>query len=414
MWWDCIEQAENIIYIAVMQSGFSPFTFSGIPALSRMSFDDVILRRGTGSIKWDLRPELDPYWVADMDFASPPAVIEALQKRVAHGVFGYPIPHKGLREAILNYLSSRFQFKTKVDWIVHLGGLVPALSLAARAFGEPGDELLTCTPVYPPFVSVARDAGMKTVTVDHVMSGGRWTFDWEGLEQAATAKTKIFLLCNPQNPLGRCFTGEEITRIAEFCQAKGILLVSDEVHCDLVLDEEKTPFFSALHLSEELRQNTIVLLSPSKTYNVAGLGYAYAVIENSSIRGKFKSARGHTMPEINCLAYYAAEAAYRDGESWRQDLLSYLRKNRDVISEFVATEMQGKIVIPDIEATYLAWMDCSSFAFENPAGHLEKAGLFVSDGSYFRAKKHIRFNFGCAQSRVLEGLGKIKSGLLNY
>lgn len=376
-----------------------------------MSFDDVIPRRDTGSLKWNAKPTLDPFWIADMDFASPPAVIEALQTRVAHGVFGYPTPHDGLKEALFNYLSKRLNYHSSDTDIVHLGGLVPALSLAARAFGQPGDEILTCTPVYPPFVSVGNDADMKTVTVDHINVDGSWTFDWEAMEQAVTPKTKVFFLCNPQNPLGRCFTADEISKIGNFCLRHNILLVSDEIHCDLVLDESLTPFFSALHLPEEVRQNTIVLLAPSKTYNIAGLGYSFAVIENPEIRRKFTQARGHTMPEINCLAYYAAEAAYRDGEAWRQDLLAYLRVNRAIITDFAARELDGKLVVPNIEATYLAWMDCRDFPFTNPAQHLEKAGIFVSDGAYFRAPGRIRFNFGCPQSRVLEGLEKIKFGL---
>ena len=294
---------------------------------------------------------------------------------------------------------------------MHLGGLVPALSLAARAFGDPGDEIMTCTPVYPPFVTVGSDAEMLTVTVDHIQVEGSWSFDWDAMEQAVTPQTKVFFLCSPQNPLGRCFSKGEITQVAEFCQRHDLILVSDEIHCDLVLDESQTPFFSTLNLSEELRQNLIVLQAPSKTYNIAGLGYAFAVIENASVARKFKSARGHTMPEINCLAYFAAEAAYRSGEPWRQELLSYLRGNRDVITEFVASEMDGKVVVPNIEATYLAWMNCDQLAFPNPAQHLERENLFVSDGTFFRAEKHIRFNFGCSQSRVLEGLEKIKRGL---
>ncbi len=375
-----------------------------------MSFDAEISRRGTGSLKWDQRPNLEPYWVADMDFASPPEVIDALLQRVEHGVFGYATPHDGLNEAVLTYLQTRFGFIAGVGQIVHLGGLVPALSLAARAFGSPGDELLACVPVYPPFLNVARDAKMTTRKVPHILADGRWTFDWEALEQSITEKTRGFLLCNPQNPLGRCFSGEEITRISEFCLKHNILLVSDEIHCDLILDESKTPFFSVLHLPEQMRQNTIVLLSPSKTYNIAGLGYAYAVIENSEIRNAFKNARGHTLSEINCLGYFAAEAAYRHGETWRSELIAYLRGNRDLVTQFVCDELEGQVSIPEIEATYLAWMDCSSLSIPHPALHLEKEGIYVSDGAFFGSPQHVRFNFGCSRNRVLEGLKKIKKG----
>lgn len=374
-----------------------------------MSFDQVIQRRGTGSIKWDLRPELDPYWIADMDFQSPPSVVEALISRARFGVFGYPLPHDGLIESIGSYLRDRHQYQLTESHLVHLGGLVPALSLAARAFGQPGEELLTCPPVYPPFLGVGNDAGLETITVPHVRSDDRWTFDWAGLEEAVTPQTRLFLLCSPQNPLGRCFGKEEIARIAEFCLRHGIVLVSDEVHCDLVLEEDRTPFFSTLNLPEELRQNQIVLLSPSKTYNIAGLGYAYAIIENSQLRAAFKKARGHTMPEINGLAYYAAEAAYRSGETWRRELIDYLRENRNQLAGFMRDHLP-EIGLPDIEATYLAWMDCSSLGHDNPASQLEGQGLFVSDGSYFQSPKNIRFNFGCPRSRMIEGLEKLVSG----
>lgn len=374
-----------------------------------MSFDEIIHRRGTGSIKWDLRPGLDPFWIADMDFQSPPAVIEALVSRARFGVFGYPLPHEGLIESIGGYLRDRHDYEVKDSHLVHLGGLVPALSLAARAFGQPGEELLTCPPVYPPFLGVGGDAGLETLVVPHVQSADRWTFDWAGLEEAVTPKTRLFLLCSPQNPLGRCFDRDEIIRIAEFCQRHDIILVSDEVHCDLILDEERTPFFSTLNLPEELRQNQIVLLSPSKTYNIAGLGYAYAIIENNQLRATFKKARGHTMPEINGLAYYAAEAAYRSGEPWRRDLVAYLRANRDLLIDFVGEHLP-EIGLPSIEATYLAWMDCSSLGHDNPASHLEKQGLFVSDGSYFQSPQNIRFNFGCPRTQMTEGLEKLATG----
>ena len=377
-----------------------------------MTLDAIIDRRGTGSIKWDRRPELDPYWVADMDFASPVEVLDAIHQRVDHGVLGYAQPHDGLNEALLTYLAHRHETTAHLDHIIHLGGLVPALSLGARAFGKPGDAVMTCSPIYPPFLGVSKDAQMETIVVPHIPGpDGRWEFDLEGMEKAVTTQTRVFFLSQPQNPLGRSFTRHEMIQVAEFCQRHGLILMSDEIHCDLVLDEKKTPFFSALRLPDDLRSNLIVLLSPSKTYNIAGLGYAFAVIEDASLRRRFTAARGHTLPEINCLSYYAAEAAYRHGEPWRQQLLAYLRKNRDTVTHFIRTELPG-IVIPEIEATYLAWLDCSSLAIDNPAAHLEKTqALFVSDGAFFGVPGCIRFNFGCPHARVLSGLEKLRTGL---
>ena len=370
-------------------------------------FDTPITRRGTGCIKYDRKPELDPFWVADMDFASAPAIMTALHERVDHRVFGYAQAHEGLNEAVLGYLRERRGAEVPFEHITHLGGLVPALSLAARAFCSAGDAVMTCTPVYPPFIGVHHDAHVSLITVDHVLTDGRWSFDWEAMENAVTPETKIFLLCNPQNPLGRVFSVAEISQLATFCETHDLVLVSDEIHCDLIFDETATPHFSALNLPADLAKRTITLLSPSKTWNIAGLGYAFAVIPDDSIRRKFVAARGHTLSEINALSYYAAEAAYRDGESWRLELMTYLKSNRDTLVDFITTRCPGLTVMAG-EATYLAWIDARGMGVENPAQHFEqKAGLFLSDGAYFGWPGWFRFNFGCPRARMLEGLEKI-------
>lgn len=375
-----------------------------------VDFDQIIPRRGTGSIKWDRFPTLDPFWVADMDFMSPPAVLDVLKERIAHGVMGYAHAHDGLVEAIGEYMQSRHGLAIEEKEIVHLGGLVPALSLAARAFGKPGDAVMTCTPIYPPFLGIHNDAEMEVIAVPHVEVNGQWGFDWDAMEAAVTRGTKLFLLSNPQNPLGRVFSQDEMSQLAIFCERHDMILISDEIHCDLILDDEATPHVCAAGLPEQLQKRIITLLAPSKTYNIAGLGYAFALIRDDSLRRKFCAARGHTLPEINCLAYYAAEAAYRDGEPWRQDLIAYLRKNRDTVTDFVRS--RTKFIIPDIEATYLAWIDCRSMGIENPAQFFEQeAGIYLSDGNYFGAPGHIRFNYGCPHSRVLEGLEKMANVL---
>lgn len=374
-----------------------------------MNFDTIIARKGSGSIKWDRRPELDPYWVADMDFQSPECVLDAVQERVSHGVFGYAQAHEGLNDALISYLSTRHGTVVREEEVVHLGGLVVALSLAVRGFVKAGEAIMICSPVYYPFLHVAKDADADTIDVPHVKVDERYTFDWEAMEVAVTERTKLFILCNPQNPLGRNFSKEEIVKVAEFCDRHGLVLVSDEIHCDLVFNEDEQPFYSALRLPEGLRQKLIVLQAPSKTYNIAGLGYAFAVIPNDSIRRGFMSDRGCSLPEINCIAFYTAEAAYRYGEPWRQELLAYLKKNRDTFMEFTRSEIPNATT-PNIEATYLGWMDCNAMDVSSPASHLETdAGLFVTDGVAFGGPGHIRFNYGCSHSRVLEGLEKIKS-----
>jgi len=185
-----------------------------------------------------------------MDFPSPPEVIEALHHRVNHGVFGYAVPHDGLVDSILAYLANRHGASISADHLVHLGGLVPALSLAGRAFADPGDALLTCTPIYPPFLNIHRDASLELITVPYIFEDGQWVFDWDSMETAVTPGTRLFLLSNPQNPLGRVFSEEEIIQLAEFCDRHDLILVSDEIHCDLILDEERTPHFTALRLPD--------------------------------------------------------------------------------------------------------------------------------------------------------------------
>ena len=372
-------------------------------------FNTELQRRGTGCIKWDRFPELDPFWVADMDFTSPPEVIEALQKRVADGVFGYPQAHNGLTEAVLTYLKEKQGVEVKVEEVVHLGGLVPALSLAARAFGGKGDALLTCTPIYPPFLGVHKDAEMELITVNHTIKDGVAGMDWDAMENAVTPQTKVFLFCNPQNPLGRVFTKEEVEQVAQFCEKHNLILVSDEIHADMVFDETATPHFSTLRLAPEFRKRVITLLAPSKTYNIAGLGYSYAVIQDDSLRRRFNSAKGHTLPEINALSYYAAEAAYRFGESWRKELMVYLKGNYDLVKEIV-TEKLPEVQTMEMEATYLFWMDFRGMKVENPAKILEeKTGLYLNDGAYFGRAGCCRFNFGCPRARVEEGINKLVS-----
>ena len=374
-------------------------------------FDTPISRRGTGCIKYDRRPELDPFWVADMDFTSAPVILDTLHRRVDHGVFGYAQAHDGLNGAVTDYLRDRRGATVPLEHIVHLGGLVPALSLSARAFCKSGEALMTCTPVYPPFIGVHHDAHVDLITVDHVMTDGRWVFDWEAMESAVTDETKLFILCNPQNPLGRAFTAAEVIRLAEFCETHDLVLVSDEIHCDLIFDETATPHFSALNLPEALAKRTITLLSPSKTWNIAGLGYAFAVIPDDTLRRKFTAVRGHTLSEINAFSYYSAEAAYRDGEPWRQELMTYLKGNRDTLVDFIHARCPVLSVSPG-EATYLAWIDARGMGVENPVQEFEeKAGLFLSDGAYFGWPGWIRFNFGCPRARMLEGLAKIASVL---
>lgn len=376
-------------------------------------FETIIPRAKTGCIKYDRKPDLDPFWVADMDFQSPPEILQSLHDRVAHGIFGYAQAQPGLEPAILEYLAARHRVvDIECSWITHLGGLVPALSLAVRAFCKPGEAVMTCTPVYPPFLGVHRDAhGVDLITVDHVLVNGRWEMDWDAMAMAITPQTRVFLFCNPQNPLGRVFSRDEVERLATFCEAHNLVLVSDEIHCDLVIDETAARHVSMLSLEPEMRARSITLLSPSKTWNIAGLGYAYAVIPDDSLRRRFQSARGHTLAEINAMAYVAAEAAYRHGEPWRRQLIGQLRANRDSLVDFI-NRCCGPLKVTAGEATYLAWIDARGLGVDRPAEMFErKAGLFLSDGEFFGWKGWIRFNFACPPVVMRRGLEKIRSAI---
>ena len=367
-------------------------------------FETTITRRGTGSLKWDRRPDLNPFWVADLDFVSPPEVVAALQERLDHGVFGYAVPHAGLNDAIQQYVAQKHETQIQEEEIVHLGGLVPALSLAARAFAKPGEALMTCTPIYPPFLGVHQDAGLDLITVNHTTTDGVAGLNWEALEEAVTPETRLFLFCNPQNPLGRVFTAQDVEQLAEFCERHDLILISDEIHADMIFDEDATPHYSAARLPEQFHKRVITLLAPSKTYNIAGLGYSYAIIRNDTLRRKFNAAKGHTLPEINCLSYYAAEAAYRHGEPWRVELMKYLKGNYDLVKSFML-EHFPLVETMEMEATYLFWMDFRAMSVENPALKLEnEAQLFLSDGSFFGRAGCCRFNFGSPRARVEEGL----------
>ncbi|MEZ5944494.1 MAG: PatB family C-S lyase [Planctomycetaceae bacterium] len=379
--------------------------------MSAFDFDELPERRGTGSIKWERYPDYTPFWVADMDFVSPPCVVEALQKRVAQGVFGYAHPHAGLIESVLGYLDRMQGAQVKQEDLIHLPGMVPALSIACRAFCEPGDAVMINAPVYYPFFDVASDAGAEVIDVPHVRDEVTWRFNWEAMEAAVTPRTRVLILCNPQNPLGRAYTEDEIVQLAEFCAKHNLVLVSDEIHCDLILDPQQT-HFSTLRLPAQFRQQLVTLQAPSKTYNIAGLGYSFAVIENPETRRKFTKAQGRTLPEINLLALVAAEAAYRDGEPWRQELITYLRGNRDVLAEFIRSEIP-ELTIHEHAATYLYLIDCSRLEISVKPSRFfaEQAGIFLSDGTPFGGPQHVRFNFGCPRDHMLKGLHAMRDAV---
>lgn len=377
-------------------------------------FDTPIDRRGTDSQKWQKYAGRDilPLWVADMDFKSAPAILAALHERVEHGVFGYARPVKSTVDAVVNAMAARYGWKIEPAWIVWLPGLVVGLNVTAQAFAEPGDEVLTIAPVYPPFMSAPKNCARASVTVPWVLQGGAWAIDWTALGRAVTPRTKLFYLCNPHNPLGRVWRREELTQLAAFCERHDLVLCSDEIHCDLVLDPA-LPHVPTAMLSPEIAARTITLMAPSKTYNVPGLGTSLAIIPDAKLRARFLRASAGIVAEVNNLGYAACEAAYRDSESWRQALLAYLRANRDYLLDAVARKLPGVRVEAPVEATYLLWLDVAALGLDQPVAHFEAHGVGLSDGAAFGAAPgtHVRLNFGCTRATLIEAVRRMQAAL---
>ena len=364
-------------------------------------------RRGTGSLKWERYPGRDivPMWVADMDFVSAPEIIEALQQRAVHGVFGYTIPPQSTVEATIEYLHAHHGATATPEQIVWFPGLVPALTVACRAFVQPGENVLTCTPVYPPFLSAPEFAGVELRKVDLAETNGVWDLDFEALEAAVTPRTKLFILCNPHNPIGRVFPESTIARLAGFCRRHQLVLVSDEIHCDLVLDN--VPHTSGLKFANSDGPPVIAMFAPSKTFNLAGLACALVVVPDAATRRTFQRAARGLITEVNAFGYTGCEAALRHGWPWRDQLLDTLRANRDHLENFIATSLPG-IRTWHVEATYLAWLDARRLNLPNPVKFFEDHGVGLSDGIPFGAPPgFLRLNFGCPRAQLDEALQRM-------
>ncbi|WP_394993087.1 MalY/PatB family protein [Emticicia sp.] len=374
-------------------------------------FDELIDRTNTDSVKWDKYKDRDiiPLWVADMDFKAAPPILQALENVVKQGVIGYWHTPDELLNVVIKRLKERHNWEIKKEWIIWLPGLVPGLTLSCMTVGNDGDEIITTVPVYGPFMRAPIAAKKNLVKVPLLLENNRWTFDFEAIKAAITPRTKIFMLCNPYNPAGTVFTKEELQTLADICVEHNIVICSDEIHCDLILDERKK-HISIATLNKDAENQTITLLSPSKTFNIAGLGCSFAVIPNNEIRARFATLRSIIEPEVSAFAYQAALAAYRDGDEWHNQLLSYLRKNHD----FVLQEMNSfnGFTMQPLEATYLAWIDIRESGIENIAELLENAGIGISDGGvYFDGKGYIRLNFGTQMRRLEAAIWRMRKVL---
>lgn len=374
-------------------------------------FDQCPSRSGYGSLKWDKYADRDilPLWVADMDFTTAPEIVRALQTRLDHGIYGYTVPYQAPIEAVLDYLKTRHQYTAQAEWLHFLPGLVPAINLCCRAFAQADQSIMTASPVYPPFLQAPDFAQRKLISVPLCLENDRWTLDFDAMEAGIEKSTRVFILCNPHNPVGRVYDRSELLRLADFCERHDLILISDEIHCDLILDPDCQHIMSAT-LDSRLAARTVTLMTPSKTYNLPGLACAYSIIECPKLRHCFAKTLRGIITEVNCFGYAGCQAAYQQGEAWRQALLDYLRGNYHYLKQFLAERLPA-IQFRPMQATYLAWLDVSQLELTNPATFFEAAGVGLSDGKPFGGTQHLRLNFGCPRERLVNALERMESAL---
>ncbi|MDY6916339.1 MAG: PatB family C-S lyase [Chloroflexota bacterium] len=377
-------------------------------------FDRTIDRCSSDSVKWRRYGEgVIPLWVGDMDFLSPEPVVRALHVRAEHGVFGYGAEPAELRSVIVERLERLYGWRVSPDWMAFTPGVVVGFNLACRAIASPGDGMLVQTPLYYPILRVPVNAGLGLDEMELTRCGdGRYDIDFDAFEAAIGERTRVFVLCNPHNPVGRVFRRDELERMAEICLRHDVAICSDEIHCDLVFSgSEHVPIAS---LAPEIAEHTITLMAPSKTFNIPGLRCSVAIIANEELRRRFEAARVGLVPNPNIMGYVAALAAYRQGEPWLEQLLRYLEANRDFLLGYVESRLPG-IEMGRPEATYFAWLDCrragiagSPFEF-----FLEKARVALSDGPQFGrgGEGYVRLNFACPRAMLEAALECMRQAL---
>lgn len=388
-------------------------------------FDQVIERKGTQSIKWDaMKPfigkeDLMPFWVADMDFTSPKAVVDALKARAEHGVFGYNLDDKSAVEAFVHWADRRHGVSIDPSWVVRSPGVVTAIGLAIQALTTEADSILILPPVYPQFIEMVefnrRKLFYAPLSFD---SDNRPFMDFEVIATILKQeKPKMLIFCSPHNPLGRIWSAQEVHQLSELCRESGTLFFSDEIHCDLLFPGKT--FYSALNETQGGLDHILVAMAPSKTFNIAGLGYALVILPNEAHRKAFKGVMDKLhLSVVDCFNEGAAKAAYQSGDEWLDGLMAYLSGNYARLVDICAEQMPRVKVTP-MEATYLAWLDFSAY-FEDPEAlksfMLEEAGLALNDGRAFGpgGAGCMRFNFGCPKEVMEKGLYTLAEALRNH
>ena len=377
--------------------------------MNKFDFDTVIPRRNTDSVKWSRYPDdVLPLWVADMDFPSPPFVAEALNTRLAHPFFGYTGQDNELVETICEWVLKRHGWKIDPEWIMLMPGVVAGVNWTAQTFLDPGESLCFFTPAYPPFFHISECAGTTRIEIPMYLDDDQYQFDFDQFEKSLNPSVKLFMLCNPHNPVGRVYSRAELERINEICIKNGIVVCSDEIHGDLVFSgNHHIPLAS---ISESAAQNTITLMAPSKTFNIPGLHFSFVVIPNPKHRELMETSRRGVIGCPTMLANEAARAVYSAGADWLDELLAYLEANRDFLVEFLNTH-SPEIQMVKPEGTYLAWLDCQkSELLPDPYDFfLTKAKVALNDGKAFgeNGKGFVRLNFGCPRSTLSEALDRM-------
>lgn len=369
-------------------------------------------RKDTDSLKWAKYADKDilPMWVADMDFQSDPRILSALHQRIDQGIFGYAVPTRETVNAVVNWLQARHNWTIEPDWIVWIPGLVSGLNIVCRAFAAASEQVFTFTPIYPPFLSAPILSGRKRLTCPLLYDEKekRYSIDFDRLEAALTDNTRVLLLCSPHNPVGRVWNESELQKLAYLCLDRNIILCSDEIHCDLILDKNARHTPTAT-LSQEIAQNTITLMSPAKTFNLPGFNCGYAIIPNARLRHRFKKAADGIVPHVNALGYTGCRAAYTSDSGWLEEVLAYLRGNHQFLHARI-NQLPG-LSMGVVEATYLAWIDVRKLNIDNAAEFFEHHGVGVIDGAEFGQKGYIRLNFACSRDCLEQAIERIQKAV---
>ena len=384
-------------------------------------FDRVVERRGTNCAKFDgaeangYRPDILPLWVADMDFQAPPCVLEALGKAVEHGIFGYPITGQGYYDAIICWFRTHFGWEIKQEWLIQTPGVVFALSAAVRAATAPGDTVLVQPPVYSPFYNVIRQNGRKVVESPLVYENGRYSIDFADVEAKITENNvKLFILCSPHNPVCRVWTAEELSRLGAICQAHGVSVISDEIHCDFAFpDHPHTPFAKAC---PGMTDSTIICTAPSKSFNLAGLQTSNIFIPGAELRAAFqREMDAVSYHGVNALGAVACQAVYENGAEWLTACKAYMRENLCYVRDFLAEHLP-RIKLVEPEGTYFAWLDCSGLGLTKEELDdlvVNKANLWLDTGSIFGAcaAQFQRVVLACPRATVVKAMENLKKAI---